>query len=107
MSDEAVLRLVGKLVSRATTLMFCTFPDSDRNIIKNAEQANRRTSQEIPSGRVVVPDEMKSCTARDRSYPVRDKVNRKFYLCLGISILKESLPGWFLSRTISTLPRPA
>ena len=41
MSDEAVLRLAGKLVSRATTLMFCTFPDSDRNIMKNAEQKNQ------------------------------------------------------------------
>ena len=57
MSDKAVLRLVGKLVSRATTLMFCTFPDSDRNIMKNAEQANRRTSQSIPDGMVYTLDD--------------------------------------------------
>ena len=58
MSDEDVLILVGKLVSRATTLMFCPFPDSDRNIMKNAEQANRRTSQSIPDGIEVAPEGM-------------------------------------------------
>ena len=58
MSDEVVLRLVGKLVSRATTLMFYTFPDSDRRIMKNAEQANQRTSQDIPSGMDVAPEGM-------------------------------------------------
>ena len=57
MSDKDVLMLVGKLVSRATTLMFCTFPDSDRNIMKNAEQANRRTSQSIPDGMGAAPDD--------------------------------------------------
>ena len=50
MSNEAVLRLVGMLVSRATTFMFCTFPDSDRNIMKNAEQAERRRRKRDPSG---------------------------------------------------------
>ena len=59
MSDQDVLILVGKLVSRATTLMFCTFPDSDRNITKNAEQAERRRRKRAPSGVGVAPDGMK------------------------------------------------
>ena len=58
MSDEAVLRLVGKLVSRATTLVFCTFPDSDRNIMKKAEQAEQRCRKRAPSGMDVAPDGM-------------------------------------------------
>ena len=58
MPDEDVLILVGKLVSRATTLMFCTFPDSDRNIMKNAEQAERRRRKRALSGIVVAPDGM-------------------------------------------------
>ena len=57
MSDEDVLGLVGKLVSRATTLMFCTFPNSDRNIMKNAEQAERRHRKRIPDGMDVPPDD--------------------------------------------------
>ena len=59
MSNEDVLRLVGKLVSRATTLMFCTFPDSDRNITKNAEQAEQRRRKQAPSGVKLAPDGMK------------------------------------------------
>ena len=58
MSDKDVLRIVGKLVSRATTSMFRTFPDSDRNIIKNTEQAERRRSKQSPSGMDVAPDGM-------------------------------------------------
>ena len=37
MSDEDVLILVGKLVSRATTLLFYTFQDLECNSMKNAE----------------------------------------------------------------------
>ena len=55
-SDEGVLRLVGKLVSRATTLLFYTFRDSNCNTMRNAEQAERRTSQAMPDGRGSVPD---------------------------------------------------
>ena len=47
MTDDDTLILVGNLVSRATTLMFYTFRDSDCNTVKNAEQAERRTSQEM------------------------------------------------------------
>ena len=69
MSDENVLRLVGKLVSRATTLMFCTFPDSDRNIMKNAEQANQRTSQSIPDGMEVAPEGMEELRRPGQKLP--------------------------------------
>ena len=54
--DGGVLRLVGKLVSRATTLVFYTFPDSGCNTMKNAEQADRRTSQRMPDGMGLTPD---------------------------------------------------
>ena len=56
MSDEDVLILVGKLVSRVTTLLFYTFRDSDCNTMKNAEQADRRTSEVTPDGMDVTPD---------------------------------------------------
>ena len=49
MSDRGVLWLVGKLTSRATTLMFCIFPDSDCNYPKNAKQgAGERDSASSP-----------------------------------------------------------
>ena len=50
MSDGDVLILVGKLVSRATTLMFYTFQDSDCNSTQNEEQgASRRKVPGAPA----------------------------------------------------------
>ena len=60
MSDKDVLILVGKLVSRATTLLFYTFRDSDCNSMKKAEQADRRRRKSIPDGIDVVPDGMEA-----------------------------------------------
>ena len=64
MSDEDVLRLVGKLVSRATTLMFCTFPDSDCNTVKNAEQEEQRRMKRAPDGATLAPFRNSSLRAR-------------------------------------------
>ena len=50
MSDEDILILVGKLISRATTLLFYTFRDSECNNMQNEEQgASRRKLPGAPA----------------------------------------------------------
>ena len=62
MSDEAVLRLVGKLVSRATTLMFSTFRDSDCNSMQNEE--TRSQSKEASGAPAPIPTGGEQCPVR-------------------------------------------
>ena len=56
MSDEDIRILVAKLVSRATTFLFYTFPDLGCNTMKNTEQAEQRTREARPAGMGARPD---------------------------------------------------
>ena len=56
--------------------------------------------ERIPSGRVFEPDGMRVCTGRSEDCPVRDKINRKFYLNPRILSFCKHRPVGFVHRTV-------